>query len=451
MSPTDTSTSARSCPLSPYGRASQRPSPVARMMAQFAADFRDDIDINLGVGYVSADTIPDELIQRAVRHVLDHPQNYRQPLNYGGPAGSANLIESIRRYLVQTGIGQLTGEVLKHRRVVIGPSGATSLLDAFADLLEPGIVITADPMYYIFTDVLARRGHRIVTVPEDDNGLDPDRLEATLQRLGRARENVRFVYLCTVSNPTGAILANDRRAQIVQLITRYSHEIGRTVPIIADTAYEPLIHDPQVEPPQSMMLHDDEGLVHEIGTFSKVLAPALRIGYVIAPDSPLLQAMVQKTSDIGFSAPVLNQEVASYLIDHHVDRQIRRVRQIYREKGLSVGTSIRRHLGDAVKHCIGGRAGFYYYLTLDDVRTDEASRFFRFLSRTTGEPAVDGPHGQPHPRVVYLPGAFCAHPEGDLVERAGRQMRISYGYESTERIDQALQTMAEGLRYAAEG
>ena len=86
--------------LSDYGEASSTPSPVNRMMAHFATDFRDGVDINLGVGYVNEKTIPSEQIRQALGEVLARPKEYRQSLNYGKAAGSDNLINSIRRYLI---------------------------------------------------------------------------------------------------------------------------------------------------------------------------------------------------------------------------------------------------------------------------------------------------------------------------------------------------------------
>jgi 2-aminoadipate transaminase len=252
----------------------------------------------------------------------------------------------------------------------------------------------------------------------------------------------------TVNNPSATIISNRERTALVRLASRLSREKGRAVPLILDKAYEDLIHDPAVERPRSGLLDDEDGVVFEIGTVSKILAPSLRIGYLIGADGPFLQAMIQRTSDAGFSAPLINQEIASWLLDHALDRQLEEVNRGYREKAHAVRGWLDARLGSAMTECRGGQASFYYYLTLDGVKTGEGSPFFSFLARATGDERLDGTSGGKLPRVIYIPGEFCVHPRGDMVRQGAHQLRFSYGYEELGRLQDAVGYMAEAVDYA---
>ena len=418
------------------------------MMAEFAADFRDSLDVNLGVGYVNENTIPRRLIAEATAAVLDRPDEYDKALNYGASKGCQAFLDAIRRYLAGHRVGGLTADVLARKEVVIGVSGATSLLEAVATVLRPGLVVTSDPMYYIYCNFLERLGWEVLAVPEDHDGLRTDRLAAKLDALGPRLGEVRFFYVVTVNNPTATVLSNARRRELLRIAGELSRRLGRRVPLLFDKAYEELIHDPAVEPPRSVLPDDELDLVYEISTVSKVLAPGLRIGYMIGPDSPLLHTVVQRISDVGFSAPPINQVVAAYMLDHHIADQVAAVKEGYRTKALAVRGWIDRQLGGELADLTGGRAGFYFYLTFRDVETREGSAFFRYLSRTTGVAAIDGPVGSRNARVIYIPGEYCVHPAGDLVALGRRQLRLSYGYEDLPNIERAIGLMRQALDYA---
>jgi len=436
--------------LSKYGSASVLPAPVSRMMADFAADFREGTDINLGVGYVNESTIPRRLIEQALHEVLAQPEKYRQALNYGDPKGSANLITSIRRFLLENQIGYLTDDILNRNEIVIGPSGATSILEGIAHVLPVGIVLTSDPMYYIYCHFLERCGFEVVTIPEDEQGLSANLLQKKLDQLGDRKTDIRFIYIVTVNNPTCTILSNVRRKELVDLTAKLSSELNRKIPLILDKAYENLIHDPNTEKPQSALLYDKNDLVFEIATLSKIVAPALRIGYMIGPDSDFLKAMIQYVSDVGFSAPLITQEIAGYILDYHVADQVDFVNRGYRQKALQTKKWIDEYLGEYITECRGGQAGFYYYLTFDSLITEETSPFFKYLTRTTGNPAIDGPPGNIHPRVIYIPGQFCVHPHGDLTQIGKRQLRLSYAFENLPQIQNALKLMRHAVNQIVE-
>jgi 2-aminoadipate transaminase len=427
--------------LSKYGSASVTPSPVSRLMAAFIADFREGVDIDLGVGYVNEKTIPVSLFTEAMQAVAGDPVAYRQAFNYGGPHGAPNLIAALRRFLANPRHGGLDEATLARKRIVIGPCGATSFLEGLSEVFEPGIVVTSDPMYYIYANALERKGFEVLAVPEDAEGIELAALERKLAALGKRASEIAFFYTVTVNNPSCTVLSNARRKALYDVAARVSREQGRAVPIVYDLAYELLLHDPAAEPFQSVLAQDDLGIAYEIGTLSKVLAPALRMGYLLGPPGALMDAMTQKTSDAGFSAPVFVQEMAGYLLDRHIDGQLRAVNQGYRRKALAVRAAINRNLGEFLADCRGGSAGFYFYLTFQHTETHPESPFFRFLSRNTGNDAIDGPAGARLPRVSYIPGTYCVHSGGDIAEAGRRQLRLSYGFEDEERIVQAIEMM----------
>jgi DNA-binding transcriptional MocR family regulator len=433
--------------LSEYGRASVIPAPINRMMDSFAADFREDSDINLGVGYVNENTIPRTLIEEALHEVILHPRKYRAALNYGGPKGSGNLIASIRDFLVKNEIGGLTKPVLDRNEIIIAPCGATSILEGIAHILPRGLVITSDPVYYIYSNFLERMGFEILAVPEDAQGINTDLLMEKLSQLGSKKRNISFLYVVTVNNPSGVILARSRQKNLVQIAGGLTEELGRKTPLFLDKAYENLIHDPLVAEPVSALLYDRYQVVYEIYTLSKIIAPALRIGYLVGPPAPFMQAMIQKTSDVGFSAPLILQEIAGYILDHHAVEQIDSVNRGYRQKAIQIKKWIDELIGEYVAELRGGQGGFYYYLTLEGIETHEESAFFKFLTRTTGQVGIDGPAEDKKPRVIYIPGQHCVHSRGSLTEISKRQLRLSYGFEELDNIHRSLRLIREAISY----
>ncbi len=424
--------------FSRYGKASTEPSPVNRMMSAFAGSFRDGIDCNLGVGYVNEETIPVDGLTAAMQAVVVDPRKYRQAFNYGTPGGSANLLASLRQFLTRRRIGQLDEATIERKRLIVGPCGATSLLAALSDVLEPGVVVTSDPTYYIYTDALERKGFKVLAVPEDRDGIDLEALAGKLAASRGLAERIAFFYVVTVNNPSCTILSNQRRRAVLELASSLTRESGRPIPVIYDVAYELLLHDPACEPFLSVLPEDTLGIAYEIGTLSKVLAPALRVGYILGPDGPLMDALAQWATDAGLGGPLFVQEMASYLLECHIDRQLEAVNCGYRAKAVAVREGIGRELGHLLEDCRGGSAGFYYYLTFRDIETHPESAFFRCLTRNTGEP-----------RVIYIPGVYCVHPEGELALAGRRQLRLSYGFEDSGRIVQALALMRQAAEYGA--
>ena len=431
--------------LSPYAERSTTPSPVARMMSSFATQFREGFDANLGVGYVNESTLPREPLRHALHVVLGDPERYKHALNYGPAAGSENLATSMRHFLTRSSVGGLSQATLDRCRLVLGANGATSLLEGIAATVRRGIVVTADPLYYIYSSLLDRLGFELLPIPEDEAGIRTDLLEA---RLAPVLDQVSFVYVVTIGNPSASVLRNARRRELVRVLSAASRRVGRKIPLVLDSAYELLRHDPSLEPAESALSYDDLGIVYELHTLSKVLAPALRVGCLLGPPGPVMDVVVQRNNDVGLGASLLTQELASVLVDEAADEQVRIVNAGYREKAIQTRRLLDEHLGESIEHVVGGRAGFYYYVTLRDVATGEDSPCFRYCTRTTGDEQVDGPVPARNRRVAYVPGSFCVHPTGELAARGRRQLRISYGFESLEQIAQGVEILRQAVAYA---
>jgi DNA-binding transcriptional MocR family regulator len=430
--------------LSPFGKKSYQPSPVNAMTAAFARNFREGIDINLGVGYVNNTSIPQEQLLACFEQVLQQPHIYRNPLNYGAAEGSRNLQEAIRHYYTSNAIGNLQYSDFDNKSIIIGANGATSILDALADVLPTGIVITADPMYYIYTETLERKGFTILAIPEDEQGIDVAVLREKLHNI--SAQTISFFYIVTINNPSTTQTSNARKQEIVALATELSEQRGCKIPVIFDKAYEDLIYDQSLENPHSALLYDSYGLVVEIGTFSKIIAPALRIGYAITQKSELSTVLIQRMSDIGFSASLINQEIAACFLQKYISSHKAEVLETYRSKAQFVQRAIETHLAPYTVQLDGGKASFYYYITTKNTKTHTKSDFYKFLTRTTGNKTIDG-KTEKNARLIYVPGEFCVHRQGFMVEKGQRQLRISFGFEENETIERAIFLLRKAFEY----
>ncbi len=426
--------------FSKLAKASLTPSAVNELTASFAEDFREGIDINLGVGYVNDKTIPTDAIKQAFEEIIANPIKYRNALNYGGSDGSPNLQNAIRNYYIQNQIGGLTAEDFNNRKILIGANGATSLLDSISDIIEPGVVITADPYYYIYTETLERKGFTILAIPEDKDGIRINALKEAIQII--PPEKLSFFYIVTVNNPTTVVLSNQRKREIVELAQELSTKANRLIPVIFDKAYEDIIHGNLPEQPVSGLKGAPNDLVFEIGTLSKILAPALRIGYCIGPDNAFSKVLTQRTSDIGFSNSLINQETSGWLLENTIAKQKAWVNKGYQDKARFIIKLFEKHLSPYLEDYTGGEAAFYFYLTFKNIRTDKESDFFRFLSRTTGDKKIDGDPDK-NPRLIYIAGDICSKQE-----KAKYQLRLSYGFEEPEVFARAVKLMAEACEYS---
>ena len=192
-------------------------------------------------------------------------------------------------------------------------SGSLQGLDLVNALLtSPGdTVLIEQECYQGSITRLVRRGVNIVGIPLDDGGMRIDAVASALADLKSKGIRPKYIYtIPTVQNPTGTIMSQQRRAELLKL----SEEYG--VPIFEDDCYADLIWSGQ-RPPALYAMSKAGGVIY-IGSFSKSVAPALRVGYIVAPWEVLSRILPIKT-DAGSGAleqMVLAEFCTAHFNDH---------------------------------------------------------------------------------------------------------------------------------------
>jgi len=234
----------------------------------------------------------------------------------GGPQGYRPLREFIAAKLKRdAGINCVADDIL----IVSGSLQALDLVNQ--SLLARGdTVIMEQETYQGSLNRLTRLGVNVVGIPLDQDGMRIDALATALADLKRRGITPKYIYtIPTVQNPTGTMMPEARRAELLKLSQQYG------VPVFEDDCYADLIWDGQ-RPPAIHAMSTNNGVIH-IGSFSKSIAPALRVGYIVAPWA-LLSRMLALKTDAGSGA--LEQMVlAEYCAPHfssHVPKLTRGLR-----------------------------------------------------------------------------------------------------------------------------
>jgi 2-aminoadipate transaminase len=201
-------------------------------------------------------------------------------------------------------------------------SGSLQALDLVNQtLLSRGdTVIIERDSYQGALNRLTRLAVNVVGIPLDQEGMRVDALAAALEDLKRRNIRPKYIYtIPTVQNPTGTILPEARRVELLKLSESYG------VPIFEDDCYADLIWDGQ-RPPALYAMSQSGGVIH-IGSFSKSIAPALRVGFIVAPWQMLSRMLALKT-DAG-SGALEQMALAEYCAPHftsHVPKLTRGLR-----------------------------------------------------------------------------------------------------------------------------
>ena len=236
-------------------------------------------------------------------------------------------------------------------------SGSLQALDLVnAALLTRGDTVLVEQDNYQGTLTrLAKLGVNAVGIPLDQGGMRMDVLEAALAALKARGVKPKYIYtIPTVQNPTGTILGEDRRATMLKLARDYG------VPIFEDDCYADLVWSGE-RPRALYAMSEDENVIH-IGSFSKSIAPALRVGFIVAPWSIMSRMLALKT-DAGSGS--LEQMVLAEYCAPHFANHVPELRKGLRKKLDTLMEALNEQFGTAAEF-EAPKGGIFLWVKLPD-------------------------------------------------------------------------------------
>jgi 2-aminoadipate transaminase len=296
---------------------------------------------------------------------------------------------------------------------VLITSGSLQGLDLVNEvLLERGDTVIMEQLTYggMITR-LQRRGVRMVGVPLDEHGLRTDLLGTALQDLRARGIRPKYIYtIPTVQNPTATVLSLERRHELLRL----SEAFG--VPIFEDECYADLLWEGDW-PAALRGLPGGEQVIH-IGSFSKSLAPALRLGYVSAPWD-IMSRLIACKGDGG--TPAIEQMVVADFFGQHFEDHVGRLKRRLRHKLDVLTGALEEQFGTAAEFALP-KGGIFLWVTLPE-QVDTA--------KLAGPALAEG--------IAYNPG-----PEWSTDPEAARHsMRLCFALPPAEEIRRGIARLAE--------
>jgi len=272
-----------------------------------------------------------------------------EALEYGEfKGGYQPLRETIAQVLTSQGIQTRPGNVL----ITTGSQQALAL--ACRVLLNPGdTVLVEKPTYNFALELFRSMGSEIVGIPVDENGMITEVLEGFLQKF-----HPRLVYtIPNFQNPTGCCLSSPRRRQLLAVADRYN------IPLLEDDFAGDLRFEGRALP--AIKALDPGGRVIYTGTFSKMLMPGLRMGFLVA-DGPVYASLVRckRVHDLT-SSTLVQRTLNEYVTVGRYQRHVRRSCRIYRKRRDAMLAAIREFLPEGIA-VNPPQGGLFIWLRLPD-------------------------------------------------------------------------------------
>jgi 2-aminoadipate transaminase len=361
------------------------------------------LSYNLSAGYPNLDIVPKQLLSQLASSIIDAGRG----LQYGGDLHGPQFV----RQDIASFLTRMTGVAVQPGELAITNGSVHGIDVVCRTLTQPGdVVLVEEPSFFYAYNLLRMSNVELVGVPLRKDGVDLDALESALKTCGN---RVKLFYtIPSFQNPSGICATHETREKLVNLAARYGFTI------LEDSAYQFLYFD-EAPPPMLRCYAPDQ--VVTIGTFSKIIAPSLRQGWIWSSPGQI-ERFIQHKSDAG--ASTLTCEILSqFLQSGEMDNQLRAARQYYSQNCARMVTALKEHLPEWVSWSVP-QGGYFIWLTLPETI---CTRDVRAISLKRG--------------VDFMPGQLCFP-----YETADRYIRLCFAYINADMLEQAVIILSECLR-----
>ena len=368
----------------------------------FAVASRPEI-VSLAGGMPNLSALPMEMMAEVIKELI--LTNGSEALQYGSGQGHPKLREQICDVMALEGIRANPDDVV----ITTGSQQALDLISRI--FIDPGdVVLVEAPSYVGALGTFRQYEASVVHVEMDNDGLVPNSLRAAIKSLRAAGRKIKFLYLIpNYQNPTGVCLPADRRTEILSICRE------EEIFVVEDNPYGLLGFDKPS--PNAMRAEDSENVIY-LGSFSKTIAPGLRVGWALVPQSLKDKLVISSESSILCPSNFTQLTISSYLADQPWRDQIASFCDLYKARRDAMLESLEQHFpAEATWTKPGG--GFYVWVNLPAEIDTKALMPKAIVAK-----------------VAYVPGsAFYADGLGSW------SMRLSYCHPTPERIREGVKAL----------
>ena len=378
---------------------------VSEVRALFATVSRPEV-VSLAGGMPDVSALDNDLIRTAFDSLMANRSQFA--LQYGPGQGDAKLREQILEIMALEGIA---GSV-ENLMITTGSQHALELLaDLFLD--QGDVALVESPSYVGAVGIFRHKEAHIEHVYTDSDGISPEAVAEAADRMVADGKQVKLLYLVTnFANPSGVTLSEERRNKLISVCKE------RGILIIEDNPYGLLYFD--APPPRALRARDADSVVY-LGSFSKILSPGLRVGYVLAPPAIKDKLILANESAVLSPATFAQMLISEYLSICDWQKQISQYRSLYKTKKEAAIWALNEYLPELET-------------------TKPSGGFFLWVSLPAG---LDGKKMLPiavEELVAYTPGtAFY----GD--GRGKEFIRICYSHPTAENVKVGIQRLAKAI------